>query len=147
MEVFSFLSVFLCQRNWETSHPRTAIDDGDQLFAGPCLTIRCLSEKTGSYSREGSSLANHTFSRDPEVLGSSSSSGILLENWAGNRVGEPEKHWDQPILQPGFHQNLHWNQHNSIENIKSKELTVSDRILFFLTSVMYSFVKKRLPGD
>lgn len=33
MKVFSFPPVFLCQRNWETSHPRTAIDDGRQVLA------------------------------------------------------------------------------------------------------------------
>lgn len=33
MKVFGFPWAFLYQRNWETSHPRTAVDDGDQLLA------------------------------------------------------------------------------------------------------------------
>jgi len=49
MKVFNFPPFILCERNWETSHSRTVIDDRDQLLADHnSLTIRCMSEESGS---------------------------------------------------------------------------------------------------
>lgn len=124
------------------------------LIIALCLTIRCMSEEFRSLRqrREQLSKLQRLFQTPRGFRQLQQLLGRILENWVGSRVREPEKHSDQPVLQPGFHQNLHWNQHNSVENMNSKKLTVSDSSLFFqlffLTSFMYSsFVKKRLAGD
>lgn len=90
------------------------MDTSSLLITALCLTIRCMSEEFGK-QREQLSKPQRLSQR---VTGFSSSSSC----WVDSRVGEPEKHSDQPVLQPGFHQNLHWNQHNSVENVNSEKI-------------------------